>query len=59
MNRLPFGPVLTAIFASFDGLFRGRAALQVEIVALRELIAVLQRSAKRPTQTRADRLLWN
>ena len=46
--------LLTALFASF----RSRAALQLEILALRHQLAVLQRSVKRPKLTPADRLLW-
>jgi hypothetical protein len=42
------------VFASF----RSRAALQLEILALRHQLGVLQRSVKRPKLTRADRLLW-
>jgi putative transposase len=45
---------LTAVFASF----RSRAALQLEILALRHQVGVLQRSVKRPKLTPADRLLW-
>jgi transposase InsO family protein len=41
----------------FD-LFQSRAALQLEIIALRHQIGVLQRSVKRPKLTPADRLLW-
>jgi hypothetical protein len=55
---LPFGPVFTALIASFLGYFRSRAALQLEILALRHQIGVLQRSVKRPKLTAADRLLW-
>src|SRR3954453_20536228 len=58
MNRLPFGPVFTALIASCSGWFRSRAALQVEILALRHQIGVLQRSVKRPKLTSADRLFW-
>jgi putative transposase len=36
----------------------GRAALQIEILALRHQLGVLQRSAKRPRLTAADRFLW-
>ena len=43
--------------AVFDS-FRSRAALQLEILALRHQLGVLQRSVKRPKLTRADRLLW-
>lgn len=47
-----------ALIASFVGLFRSRAALQLEILALRHQLSVLQRSVKRPKLTSADRLLW-
>jgi putative transposase len=55
---LPFAPVFTALIASFSGFFRGRAALQLEILALRHQIGDIQRSVKRPKLTAADRLLW-
>jgi transposase InsO family protein len=45
---------LAAVFASF----RSRAALQLEILALRHQLGVLQRSVKRPKLTSADRFLW-
>jgi hypothetical protein len=38
--------------------FRSRAALQLEILALRHQLGVLQRSVKRPKLTAADRFLW-
>jgi hypothetical protein len=38
--------------------FRSRAALQLEILALRHQLGVLHRSVKRPKLTRSDRLLW-
>ena len=44
--------------ASFLDLFRSRAALQLEILALRHQIGVLQRSVKRPKLTPVDRALW-
>src|SRR3954451_23152138 len=56
--RLPFGPLFSALFASLSASFRSRAALQLEILALRHQIGVLQRSVKRPKLTPADRLLW-
>jgi hypothetical protein len=37
---------------------RSRAALQLEILALRHQLGVLHRSAKRPKPTAADRLFW-
>jgi len=51
--------VLKAFLASLLASFRGRAALQLEILALRHQIGVLQRAAKkRPKLTAADRILW-
>jgi putative transposase len=57
---LRFSPasVLSAILVSLLGSFRSRAALQLEIVALRHQINVLRRSAKRPKLTDADRVFW-
>jgi putative transposase len=46
------------LFASVFAFFRSRAALQLEILALRHPLGVLQRSVKRPRLTTADRLLW-
>ena len=56
--RLPFGPLFTALITSLSASFRSRAALQLEILALRHQIGILQRSVKRPKLTSADRLLW-
>ena len=57
---LRFSPasVLSAIFALVLGSFRSRAALQLEIIALRHQISVLRRSGKRPNLTDADRVFW-
>jgi putative transposase len=50
---------LTTILASVRSIFQSRAALDLENLALRHQIAVLQRSAaKRLKLTSADRLLW-
>jgi hypothetical protein len=57
-SRLRFGPVLAAVFVFLGASFRTRAALQLEILALRHQIGVLQRSVKRPKPTPADRVLW-
>ena len=43
---------------SLFAFFRSRAALQLEILALRHQLGVLQRSMKRPKLTAADRVLW-
>ena len=55
-----FSPTLvfSALFAAVLASFRNRAALQVEVVALRHQLGVLHRSVKRPKLTAADRLLW-
>jgi hypothetical protein len=55
-----FGPtaVLTALLASALSVFRTRAALQLEILALRHQLGVLQRSVKKPKLTGFDRMLW-
>src|ERR1700735_5254914 len=48
-------PFLSMLFS----VFRSRAALQVEILALRHQIGVLRRSAKkRPKLTVVDRVFW-
>ena len=56
--RLPLGHVLTALIAALSASLQSRAALQLEILALRHQIGVLQRSVKRPKLTTADRMLW-
>jgi len=56
--RLAVGPVLTAFIACLGASFRTRATLQLEMLALRHQIGVLQRSVKRPKLTAADRFLW-
>ena len=50
--------MFSAVFASVALSFRSRAALQLELLALRHQVGVLQRSVKRPKLTPADRLLW-
>jgi putative transposase len=50
---------LTTLLAALRAIFRSRAALELENLALRHQIGVLQRSAtKRPKLTAGDRLLW-
>ena len=51
-------PVLSALFTFLAGSFRTRAALQIEILALRHQLNVLQRSVKRPRLGATDRWLW-
>ena len=57
-RHLHFGPVFAAFLAFLSTSFRTRAALQLEILALRHQIGVLQRSVKRPKLTATDRFLW-
>jgi putative transposase len=50
---------LTTLLATLSSIFRSRAALGLETLALRHQIGVLQRSArKRRKLTSGDRLLW-
>ena len=44
--------------ASIAVAFRRRAAVQLEILALRHQLGVLQRSVKRPRLSAADRAIW-
>jgi putative transposase len=49
----------TTLLATLSSIFRSRAALELENLALRHQIGVLQRSVrKRPKLTSGDRLLW-
>ena len=50
--------ILTALFTMGRDLLRPRADLLLEIAALREQVAVLQRQTKRPRLRREDRILW-
>jgi hypothetical protein len=51
--------ILSALIAGFWSVFRSRAAVELEIFALRHQLNVLKRSVQhRPKLTPADRLLW-
>jgi len=51
--------LLSALLSTLCSMFRSRAALELEHIALRHQIGVLKRSArKRPKLTAADRLFW-
>ena len=51
--------VLLSFFSTLLSCFRTRTSMQIEILALRHQLAVLQRrSTKRPRVRTADRLLW-
>ena len=49
---------LMAVLTAARDCLRTRAALQIEVLALRHQLNVLQRSVKRPKLTAADRFLW-
>jgi putative transposase len=49
---------LSAFWAFVAASFRSRATLQIEILALRHQLNVLQRSVKRPRLSAVDRWLW-
>ena len=49
---------LTTLLATVSSIVHSRAALELENLALRHQIGVLQRSRKRPQLTSRDRLLW-
>jgi len=54
-----FASFLLSAFATVGSAFRTRAALQIEILALRHQLTVLQRSQRgRVLLTSADRLFW-
>jgi putative transposase len=44
--------------AATSAIFKSRAALQFENLALRHQLGILRRSVKRPKLTAADRLFW-
>ena len=51
--------LISALLATLPSVCRSRAALQIEILALRHQLVVLHRSApKRPRLSPADRMLW-
>jgi hypothetical protein len=50
--------LLLASFAAIRVFFRCRAATAVEVVALRQQLAVLKRKRPRPPLTSCDRLFW-
>jgi hypothetical protein len=51
-------PVISALLAGVAGLFRSRASLRLEHLALRHQLAVYQHTVHRPRIHPTDRLLW-
>src|SRR5262249_44720408 len=58
IRRLPPMRWFSVVFATLLALFHRRAALELEILALRHQLGVLRRSVKQPKLTAADRYLW-
>jgi len=50
--------MLIALVAALSSVFKTRAALLLENLALRHQLGVLHRSVKKPKLTPLDRLLW-
>ncbi len=50
--------ILAAIFGFVRAILRGRAALALENLTLRQQLAVLRRSVKRPRLRPRDRIFW-
>jgi transposase InsO family protein len=50
--------MLTALVVAVSSVFKTRAALQLENLALRHQLGVLHRSVKKPKLTPLDRLFW-
>ena len=50
--------VLLSLLSVLRDTFRGRAVLQLELLALRHQIATINRTTPRPSLRSADRLLW-
>jgi hypothetical protein len=50
--------VISAVFACFSSWFQSLHTMQLEILALRDQLAVYQNNVKRPKLQPADRLLW-
>jgi hypothetical protein len=57
-RRFSPNAVISACLASWLASSRTRSALQIEILAQRNQLGVLQRSVKRPRLTAVDRLFW-
>ena len=51
-------PVISALLAFVAGLFRSRASLCLEHLALRHQLAVYQQTVHRPRLHSTDRLFW-
>src|ERR1700759_4125624 len=50
--------MMGAILAAFAVFFRSRLDVSLEVLALRQQVAVLKRKRRRPVLSRLDRLFW-
>ena len=50
--------IIGAILAAFTVFFQSRLELSLEVLALRQQVAVLKRKRRRPMLSRLDRLFW-
>ena len=50
--------IVLPFLSTLGDTFRGRALLQLELLALRHQLAVIERTSPRPILWPADRLLW-
>src|ERR1044071_5009666 len=57
-RRLPVIRLLLSLIAAARAFFRSRADIALEVLALRQQIAVLKRKRPRPRLSPLDRLFW-
>ena len=50
--------LIGSILAAARAFFRSRLELSLEVLALRQQVAVLKRKRRRPLLSRMDRLFW-
>ena len=58
IDNQPVIPLLLSLIAAARGFFRSRTDITLEIVALRQQVAVLKRKRSRPRLSPLDRLFW-
>ena len=58
VQRLSVLPLILALLAAIRVFFRSRAELALEVLALRQQVAVLKRQRPRPALTHWDRWFW-
>jgi len=53
-----YARIILPVLSTLGDSFRGRAILQLELLALRHQLAIIERTSPRPILRPADRLLW-